>query len=311
MLPSGPGIFGGAGAQPSAQLVATSRPGYAVVAKWSREMKLPFGLRDGELRHISSVEGGLACLCACPCCGVRLVAKKGTKVVHHFSHDSIAECAGALQTALHLKAKEILARRKEIMLPSVLVRLSGANGHGKRALFPAKRLPLDEVRVEAGEPGFVPDLTVTSGGRSMFVEVRVTHAVDAVKLARMRKSGAAVLEIDLSKHEREFDSDALEAMLVGESDRKLWLYNPRAAEVEGWLAARAVTRPVARGRGFTSKVRRCPIQTGPADLVNDCFYCVYLWDVDGPDADGSYPSDVLCTGHIREHVDVLVAKTGV
>jgi competence CoiA-like predicted nuclease len=50
------------------------------------QVKLPFGLRDGELVHISTVQSGLACKCSCAACDAILIARKGIKNAHHFAH---------------------------------------------------------------------------------------------------------------------------------------------------------------------------------------------------------------------------------
>lgn len=72
-------------------------------------MKLTYGLDEqGQLAHISEVERGDACGCLCPACNSPLRAKKGEVVQHHFAHVN-AECEHAVESALHLAAKEVLA----------------------------------------------------------------------------------------------------------------------------------------------------------------------------------------------------------
>jgi hypothetical protein len=271
-------------------------------------MKLPFGLRDGTLLHVSDVDSGLACGCTCPCCGAQLVARKGSKVIHHFAHHSVVECEGALQTALHIKAKEILERRREVMLPAVPVRISGRYSGEIGFLSPAKLIVLDKVVLEAAEVGFVPDLTVYIGDRRMFIEIRVTHAVDAAKLSRMKKTGAAVLEIDLSKSDRDFDPATLEGLLVGATGGKVWLFNPKAADIERWLAKNAERKVIGRGFGALTPVRGCPISKDSVDLLTECQYCPYFWDAGGPQDEGHWPTELFCTGRVRAEVDKLYAK---
>ena len=82
-------------------------------------VRLPYGVREGKLLHISDVPNGLACGCVCPACGDRLVARQGPVREHHFAHAGGNDCGRAVETALHRAAKEILERRKEIVLPSV------------------------------------------------------------------------------------------------------------------------------------------------------------------------------------------------
>ena len=79
----------------------------------------------GEPAHISEVESGLKCACTCPVCDGALIARQGKIKEHHFAHASGVECRHAAETALHVAAKDILAKRKEIVLPEVEVHLPG------------------------------------------------------------------------------------------------------------------------------------------------------------------------------------------
>ena len=38
---------------------------------------------------------------------------------HHFAHYNAQECAGALETVLHLKAKEVLEETNHILIPPI------------------------------------------------------------------------------------------------------------------------------------------------------------------------------------------------
>ena len=71
--------------------------------------KIPFGMRDGSLLHISQVERGLKCNCICPACNEPLVARKGKKTVHHFAHYRINNCSP--ETALHQIGKRLIFER--------------------------------------------------------------------------------------------------------------------------------------------------------------------------------------------------------
>ncbi|MDD5765192.1 MAG: hypothetical protein PHW79_02900 [Candidatus Marinimicrobia bacterium] len=66
-------------------------------------IKVPYAERDGQLIHISRVERGLACRCVCPVCKTAVIARKGKKLRHHFSHHSIGNCTA--ETVLHYIAK--------------------------------------------------------------------------------------------------------------------------------------------------------------------------------------------------------------
>src|SRR5580658_8030351 len=106
------------------------------------KIKLPFGLQNGKLVDISSVESGLACNCVCPSCGQRLVAKKGEINQHHFAHHNAIECEGAVETALHIYAKNILEKHKRMVLPPVYL------NHSDKLIFPATGVTFDKVVLE-------------------------------------------------------------------------------------------------------------------------------------------------------------------
>ena len=75
---------------------------------------------NGKLVHVDCVPRGLACKCLCPHCKSELVAKNGgNRKVHHFAHVNGSDCVGAIESALHKMAKDILQEHKLIMLPSV------------------------------------------------------------------------------------------------------------------------------------------------------------------------------------------------
>ena len=78
-----------------------------------KQLNLTYALKNGEVISISDVESGLKCGCVCPSCGEPLVAKKGSKVMHHFAHHSGHTCEYGYETSLHLAAKEIISRAKK------------------------------------------------------------------------------------------------------------------------------------------------------------------------------------------------------
>lgn len=185
--------------------------------------ELLFGLRDGKAVHISEVESGLACACVCPKCGRRLVAKKGDIRVYHFAHEDDSDCQGAVESSLHLAAKEILEREKKIRVP-----LPG--------FFPAKlaesvntMLEFDGVRLEEHIGGIIPDLIVFTKNRSLIIEINVTHAVDDAKLQKIKELGVSAIELDLSWGQYSAAGDTLKYYVIESTANKHWLYNAEEA----------------------------------------------------------------------------------
>ena len=100
---------------------------------------------NGETTHISEAENGLKCACICPTCGGALIAKQGKVVEHHFAHASGDECQHAVETA-HLAAKEILAVRKELVLPAVEIHSRYTSR--RTAIAAQRRYFIESVAVE-------------------------------------------------------------------------------------------------------------------------------------------------------------------
>ena len=133
-------------------------------------IKLPFGLKDEMLVHVSEAQQGLACGCVCPSCKGSLVARKGTVTVHHFAHHKGAECVKAVETALHLASKQILADRRTITLPAVQIKLDCYRD--PIPVSAERTFPLDEVRAEHRTEDIVPDILAYSGGVPLMIEIR-------------------------------------------------------------------------------------------------------------------------------------------
>lgn len=69
--------------------------------------------------HINDVANGLACGCVCPGCDDRMVAKQGAITNHHCAHEGGSDCAGELQTTLHLAAKAVQLKERRMVLPAL------------------------------------------------------------------------------------------------------------------------------------------------------------------------------------------------
>ena len=257
-------------------------------------VKLVYGLRDGGGVHISAVERGLACGCVCSSCGEQLVAKKGNVQQHHFAHASAADCAGAVESALHLVAKEILSRKKAIVLPAVRVQFDSGNSI---EINPEGPYPISEVRLEKGVGGIVPDVLVKVGDWELALEVFVTHRVDEGKLQRFRNLGLSVVEIDLSEAERELSPDQLEALIIGRGEHKRWLFNVEAERRKQASLAKA-RRLDTVYRGAALHVDGCPIVAREyrgkpyANVIDDCVGCPHCLSLD------DQWQSLVCDGHL-------------
>jgi hypothetical protein len=277
--------------------------------------QIPFGLRGGQLLGVEEVNSGLACDCICPQCGARLIARKGQENRHHFAHYQQTACEGALESALHLKAKSVIAEAQMLMLPAVYL-------HRQKRPFHSPRLAsFTAIETEPFFQSFKPDLLLTKGPKQLIVEVVVTHDVDAKKLLKIRKSNIPALAInvfalyqDLLKHEVPFTThDFVEEILFGTS-HKHWIFNPQKERIEYGIRKRAAIRPVRHyfHKGFHNYyVAHCPLEkrswptTGfYASVFQDCAYCSRCLEINyhkswvGFKEVSERPKSVTCWGNL-------------
>jgi hypothetical protein len=252
-------------------------------------IKLPFGLHNGRLIHVSEAEQGLACGCVCPACMQRLVARKGTEVAHHFAHFDASSCVHAFETGLHLAAKRILETQKKMRIPKVEVPFSSYKEPW--IVHEECDIHFDRVEVENRLGSVVPDLLVYVDRRPLVVEIAVTHAVDSVKLKKLRDLGWSALEITLADFSRNPTLEELQEKVVCSANCKTWLYNAKAESVKRNVLRLAERKQLVE-RGLALHVDDCPIGARIwhdkfyANVVDDCIYCEYCADAGPSDGCG-------------------------
>lgn len=203
-----------------------------------------FALRDGELVHVRDVANGKACGCICPACSDPLIARnKGAKRAAHFSHASGADCASGHETALHLAGKEALLRLKRLALPDYRQTVSIKAGDGTlfsdevNLSFPSTTA--DQAWEEVWQEGFRPDVVFQVGAHQLFIEIKVSHAVDAEKLAKIRGKAIPAIELDLSvmPPEQLLSAEAFDDFLTSSQERRHWLFCRKGELIEGKVRA--------------------------------------------------------------------------
>jgi hypothetical protein len=168
-------------------------------------IKIPFGLSiiEGKIMHISQVDGGLKCECVCPNCKSVLVAHKGEKTTHHFKHYKSFACNGALESAIHLAAKQIIKEKMEIKIPEYKVTIHGQDFMGYDHQL-SKETPSCTVKFSRVEE----ELTIESGQKidivgfvnkiPLYIEIYYSHKVDDEKIEKIKNKNISMIEIDLS-----------------------------------------------------------------------------------------------------------------
>lgn len=207
------------------------------------ELKVPFGKReDGSIVHISELtlrDNGLRCGCVCPKCDDPLQARNAGKVRQpYFAHDTQRSCEGAVESALHLFAKEVFLRHKSFFVPEHEEHV----GWQSARVSAAVDMPYAGVAIEQRMGEVKPDVVLQRVQRlPMLVEIAVTHFVDEDKHEKLRKMGYPCIEVDLSDliSPDEFDRVAIEKALISDGDRKEWIFHPSAEAVRAALMEEA------------------------------------------------------------------------
>jgi len=240
---------------------------------------IPYGLKDEKLCHISKVPSGLACECICPACHCQLVARKGHKKVHHFAHHNSEPCRHALETTLHLLAKEALEQEKRIFLPAVTITSPSNN---TKTIYAAQMFHFDKVVSEKRFGKVVPDIVAYKGKSALFIEVFVTHRADVEKRIKLRKAGVSAVEIDLSACLRNMTIDAIRELMLDDGHRR-WIYNKKAEAARQKYLVKGVRKRVIQ-RGRIRHVNDCPLNCRSyrgrsyANVWDDCATCLFLLD---------------------------------
>ncbi|WP_447936307.1 competence protein CoiA family protein [Thermomonas fusca] len=191
------------------------------------------------------VASGRECGCVCPACGAPLVAKAADSTCRrpHFAHLAETDCRAGYETALHKKAKELVAEHAVLLLPAwdgetempnppQMQDDSGQWWHGARVEFPGRQVHLENIRLEETQGDYTPDVIAEDGAGELLIEIRVSHAVEPLKRRRIQSEGKRLIEIDLSR----LDPDVLldEARLVQTvlyaPENRVWLACPEATE---------------------------------------------------------------------------------
>ena len=193
------------------------------------EHNLTYGVdSNGQLVHIDSVARGRNCQCTCPNCGEELIAKQGAKKIWHFAHAVDSNCKEARMTALHLLAQEIVKKRKSVRLP----RYEGMYAPA----IESRVITFDDVILEktyhSEDINRRPDCIGIKcdkygNNREIWIEIKVTHEIDQLKMQDIKKQNITCIEIDLSELlETNYTADNIYELLITKPDKIKWINSP-------------------------------------------------------------------------------------
>ena len=166
---------------------------------------------NGRPVHIDCVSNGFSCGCRCPRCNSLLQARNGgNERAHHFAHKDGADCVGAVESAIHCLAKEILKESLCVMLPDN-----------------AGELRFDKVETERNFPDLKlrPDCVGFYGEKSFWIEFKRSHEVDAHKAGKIVSARIDCIEIDLKDCEQ--DKEKLREFITQNSKNRKWIYSSK------------------------------------------------------------------------------------
>lgn len=211
-----------------------------------------YAFKEGQLVHIADVPRGLSCGCSCVRCNLPLVARKGNKRQHHFAHAVTTGCPGATETILHLLTKEILSKLPYFSVPPYEFCMERTTQRGKRiqhkeVVAKGGVVPIDYVAVEQPLGNVIPDIQVVSKGKTLIVEVAVTHKVGQEKQRKLRRQDLPAIEIGMDWRDSLLSRAELAEKLQNQIATKVWLFHPKQREAEQefyrkWRAARSIDR---------------------------------------------------------------------
>lgn len=179
---------------------------------------------DGLPRRITEVANGGNCGCVCFGCGRRLIARNGGDPdlrAYSFAHrpeDNVVDCVSSGETALHIRAKEIIAKHCRVTLPATST--PGIDGKPVE-VSPEQSIQLTDVHLETAAGEVVPDVIATMpDGRRLFIEIANTHPCPPEKIEKLDAMGVEVLEITVSGYQTH-PLDDLDDIILDLAPRKL------------------------------------------------------------------------------------------
>lgn len=177
--------------------------------------KLTYAInKEGKLVHVNTVPNGNKCGCLCPNCKSELCAKNSGEIMeHHFAHIHGDECEGAVETALHIMAKEVLQETKQLLHPKI------------RIAHEPKIVNYEKVDVEYfdKETNLRPDCVGFYNNRQIWIEFKVSHKLDYNKIRKIIESKIDCIEIDLNGCKLDYNS--VKEWITNKEEKIKWICN--------------------------------------------------------------------------------------
>ena len=217
---------------------------------------VPFGYSESEDRlvDVHQVQSGKLCGCICPSCKAPLVARKGSKKIWHFAHDSNSEifrklekCSYSFFVSARMMARQLIGDRLLVSLPDYEIHLKDedANFHHpvrvSELVTKSKQIKLSDVVVDAEVDGYRFDILGYVDGHSLAFIFTHPGRDSFNRLENYEDSRFGVVTIALDRLKDEFIKlqtpdysygDILSNYISSDTKSKKWIYHPRQQRVE-------------------------------------------------------------------------------
>lgn len=194
-------------------------------------IKLPFGVRENVLHHISVVENGKSCQCVCPKCGGVLNARQGPENADHFAHVDLKDCEGAAEYALRAKLIELIEETKTLTLPVSTGFIYGE----EHVVVEEQTVQVDSVEAIDSpsplQPRFVVHVRNPQGDADKITVAINLGKKDITEVDRTK----AFVEIKLSELDKDVSVERLRSVVNGGTKCVKWVQRPQAVKAESDL----------------------------------------------------------------------------
>lgn len=185
-------------------------------------IKLPYGIKAGELVHVAYVSKGSDCQCVCPKCAGALVAAKGEINAEHFRHQDLSDCEGAAEFALRAKIMELLESKAQLTLPASL---DLTDGHSE-ALVDETTVTIESVTPITSSNPLTPRFEIKTSDHAE--ESTITIVVNLGKKApKAVDDDRACIEINLADFD-ELSEERVREAVQERTDCWRWVNRPLA-----------------------------------------------------------------------------------
>lgn len=257
---------------------------------------VPFGYKvsTDQLVDVQQVPSGKRCGCICPSCKAPLVARKGTKKVWHFAHDSKGElqnklekCSFSFYVSARMMARQMIGDRLSVNLPRLEVTLtekepfSNDHIHVDKIVTEARTIVLEDISLDTRIAEHRVDLSGVTGGYCLAFVFTHPGRNEFDHLANLDKDKTGIVAISLTGLRERFHefkesnrpySDILADYIASDIFSKKWIYHPRLHETEQLAQSLMEQKVAAAKKPFEQQVK---LQEKPMKFT--CRNCKSSW----------------------------------